>query len=58
MDMNIIFPTTLLYDFMHLQFISDSDVYEKYLEKSKVFKYSKQSRNCANFEHKFCINVC
>jgi hypothetical protein len=27
MDMNIIFLTTLLYDFMHLQFISN--VYEK-----------------------------
>jgi hypothetical protein len=24
MNMNIIFPTTLLYDFMHLQFISDA----------------------------------
>jgi hypothetical protein len=27
MNMNLIFPTTLLYDFMHLQFISD--VFEK-----------------------------
>jgi hypothetical protein len=27
MDINIIFPTTLLYDFMHLHFILD--VYEK-----------------------------
>jgi hypothetical protein len=27
MNMNIIFPPNLLYDFMHLQFISD--VYEK-----------------------------
>jgi hypothetical protein len=26
MNMNLIFPTTLLYDFMHLQFILD--VYE------------------------------
>jgi hypothetical protein len=27
MNMNLIFPTTLLYDLMHLQFISD--VFEK-----------------------------
>jgi hypothetical protein len=27
MNMNLIFPTTLLYDFMHLQFISD--IFEK-----------------------------
>jgi hypothetical protein len=27
MNMNLIFPTTLLYDFMHLQF--SSDVFEK-----------------------------
>jgi hypothetical protein len=32
MDMNIIFPTTLLYDFMRLQFISD--VYEKNTQKN------------------------
>jgi hypothetical protein len=31
MDMNIIFPTTLLYDFVHLQFILD--VYGKILRK-------------------------
>jgi hypothetical protein len=35
MDIKIIFPTTLLYDLMHLQFISD--VYKKYLETSKIF---------------------
>jgi hypothetical protein len=39
MDMKIIFPTTLLYDFMHLQFISEA--YKKYIERSKIFKYSK-----------------
>jgi hypothetical protein len=33
--MNIIFPTTLFYDFMHLQFISDA--YEKIPRKEQKF---------------------
>jgi hypothetical protein len=41
MNMNIMFSPTLLYNFMHLQFISD--VRKKYLERSKIVKYSKQS---------------
>jgi hypothetical protein len=55
MSMNIMFSPTLLYNFMHLQFISAYE--KKYLKRSKIVKYSKQSSNCAKFEHKFCISV-
>ena len=31
---------------------------KNYEERSKIVKYSKQSRNGANFEHVLCMSVC
>jgi hypothetical protein len=46
MDMNIKFSPTLLYNFMHLQFISD--VCEKIPRRSKIVKYSKKVKIVPN----------
>jgi hypothetical protein len=48
MSMNLIFPTTLLYDLMHLQFISD--VFDK------ITKNEVKFLNIEN-KHKFASNL-
>jgi hypothetical protein len=42
MNMNIMFSPTLLYDFMHLQFVLD--VYERDLEKRKLLNIANKAK--------------